>query len=148
MIATISTAVYATVTTLGHIKGGNVNVVDFVAEITYSTENNALVEWTPELEVGMGYEWYCRLEIDAGGYVGDVDIYFNRGMWVENPPTLDYGMWSSKNLVKLEGFYLTGEEQIIYASSDGSITGNENIDNHILRAGTYRVVTNIRKVVA
>ena len=139
LTSVIAVGVVHAVTILGTIEGGPINVSYVKGQVFYSTMNEESAEWSSALDIGMGYEWYCRMEIEPGGYVGNVAMYWNVERWV-----VDLEAWSSHNVITIGGFSLTGEAQIVYASSNGLIEGNTNFADHIFRIGNYKVVVYIK----
>jgi len=114
-------------------------------ETTYSQINDENVAWSNTLSnIPLDSECYCRLNITQGGYVGDVTID-----WTLESSTDQGGTWTETGFSMTTQTTLSGEMgQIVYASADGTITGNHNWGQHYTASAWYRlrVVINVPPV--
>lgn len=118
--------------TLSTITGGTVTVSSIQGTIYYSETNSTSAAWTTSLgsgnTLGVGQEWYARLNITSSGYSESVTIawtlYFSNGTAVSG---------ATQNT----SVDLSGSPEAIYSSSDGDIASNKNWGTHTTSAGDY-----------
>jgi len=122
---------------LGTFNGGTVTIggVNSSSTVTYSTTNNATATWTTTLQQNTGSAWYARLEV-IGGYTGSVTVTWqlqqNSGSG-----------WTNQGSALTTNVVLTGSAQDIYASSDGTVTNNQNWGTLSTGGGSYRVTATV-----
>lgn len=113
-------------------------------EITYSQINDENAAWSGTLSgIPLDSEWYCRLNITQGDYIGDVTID-----WTLESSTDQGGTWIETGFSMTTQTTLSEVGQIVYASADGTITGNHNWGQHCKASAWYRlrVVINVPPV--
>jgi hypothetical protein len=124
---------------LGQFNGGVVTIggVSSSSIVTYCTTNNATATWTPTLQESTpGSAWYARLEV-SGGYAGNVSITWQLQ---QNSGT----GWTGVTDASVTTYVvLTGSSQDVYASSDGTITNNQNWGTFTTSGGSYRVTATV-----
>jgi len=122
--------VYAVV--LSTITGGTVTVNSVQGTIYYSETNSTSATWTANLggsgTLGVGQEWFARLNITSSGFSEVVTInwtlYFSNGTAVPS---------ATQNT----SVDLSGSPEAVYASSGGAITTNKNWGSYTTSAGDY-----------
>ena len=137
-LSTVALAVY-----LAEIKGPEIIVIDTVsANIQYSDENVVGATWTLP-EIPLDQPWYVRMETNAEGYAGEVLITWVLQYFIDSSWTTLEGLTG----LPVETTYtLSGAaDEIIYASSDGTITTNFDFGSATTATGTYRVLATIEE---
>jgi hypothetical protein len=130
---TLIIVVYAAI--LGTFTGGNVQVVAVKGTVYYSLDNSTnSADWSKTLtDVPINGSWYALFNVTGtGGYSGSVDIRWdlrtNSTVIIQTVPT---------------SVYLTGNAQLIYASSYGLQQANYNWGQNTLVANTYYIVVTV-----
>jgi hypothetical protein len=126
--------VYATVL-FGPFTGGTVTVGGVSSgSISYSGTNDVGATWTSTLSAATGADWFAMLEI-TGGYHGSATVTFQLQQNTGSG-------WSNFGTAFTTGtITLSGSSQNIYASSDGTITGNKNWGTGLTGAAYQIIVT-------
>ena len=129
-VLTVSAAVL-----LGTINGGNVTVAGVASgQITYGTTADGSGGWSDTLEISTG-SWYTKLSVDAG-YSGPVTITWQLQSYAT-------GTWTNAGSTTTTTCTLSGSGDILYATTDGTITGNRDWSQTATSQATYRVIATI-----
>lgn len=139
-VAAVALTVVVAAVTIGSFTGGEVTIGGVgSSEVTYSLDNiNG--PYTPTLEpASASTPWFTRLEINGGDYSGPVIITWQ--LEQKTGPTPDWTAVSGADTTTT--ITLSGSAEIVYASSDGTTTGNYDWDTDVTESGTYRVVVTV-----
>ena len=129
-VLTVSAAVL-----LGTINGGDVTVAGVAdGTITYGTTADGSGGWTETLQVVSG-AWYTKLTVDAG-YSGPVTITWQLQSYAT-------GDWANVGSATDTTFTLDGLGDVVYATADGTISGNRDWSATATSQATYRVIATI-----
>jgi hypothetical protein len=124
--------VYAAV--LGTFNGNAFTVNDVASgAVTYSIEGSTWAA-TPSA-FNVGGPLYARFELSSTSHSGSTTITWQLQK--------DNSGWANIGSPVTTTVSLTGSAQTIYASSDGSSTGNHNWGSDISSGGSYRVVATV-----
>jgi hypothetical protein len=133
------TIVAVTAATIGQFPGGDVTIGGMASStVTYSDDN---ATWATTLtSTSTTDPWYARLEVPAGGsFSGPVEITWQ----LQQKTGPGAGDWTDVGSSQLTSIVLSGGEEQVYASSDGSNTDNHDWATEATAAGTYRVYATV-----
>jgi len=120
---------------------GNAVTVNDVASgtVTYSTDGGSTYSASPSA-FNVGGSLYTRFELSSSTYIGSATV-----TWQLQED--DSGTWTNVGSSVYTTLTLTGSAQTIYASDDGSSTGNlvsnQNWGLDITSGGSYRVTATV-----
>ena len=140
-VAAVALTVVVAAVTIGSFTGGEVTIGGVgSSEVTYSLDNiNG--PYTATLEpASASTPWFTRLEINGGDYSGPVIITWQLEQKT-GPTPADWTAVSGADTTTT--ITLSGSAEIVYASSDGTTTGNYDWDTDVTESGTYRVVVTV-----
>jgi hypothetical protein len=139
VVAVALTVVVAAVT-IGIFEGGDVtiSVEGGTSSVMYSLDNiNG--PWTATLEAAnTTISWFTMLDVSADEMVGPVTI-----TWELEQKTGPATWTPVSGATTTTTVSLTGSAQEVYASVDGSVTGNHDWSGDVPAAGTYHVVATV-----
>jgi hypothetical protein len=123
--------VYAAI--LGTYPGGNVSIQTMQGTIYYQGEGSAT--WATDLSVGNGTAWYARLNVTTSIPSQTVNVTWTLE-W-DNSGTWEAVGGTSAPVTQIT---LTGVATAIYATADGTESGNHNWGQYTTTSDlTYRV---------
>ena len=125
--------------TIGNFQGGEVTIGGMASSTaTYSLDNVA-GPYTATLEPStVSTSWFTRLEIGAGSYNGPATITWQ--LQQETAPSTWTDVSGASTTTSIT---LSGSAENVYASSDGTTTGNYDWSADVSSAGTYRVIMTV-----
>jgi hypothetical protein len=138
-VAAVALTVLVAAVTIGTFQGGKVTIGGVASStVTYSLDNVA-GPYAATLEPSTtSTSWFTRLEIGDGSYNGPVQITWQLQQETANSTwTAVSGASTTTNII------LTGNAENVYASSDGTTTGNYDWSSNVNTLGTYRVLVTV-----
>jgi hypothetical protein len=126
--------VYAAV--LGTFYGNPITVNNVASgTVTYSTDGGSTWSANPS-DINAGSTLYARFELTTASYSGAASISWQLQESIS-------GSWTNEGSPVTTTVTLTGSAQTIYASADGTTTGNHNWGTGITTGGSYRVMATV-----
>ena len=122
---------------IGTFEGGEVTIGGGASgEVTYSADQ---ASWSTTLSPATtGTAWYSKLNIDGGQYSGTTVTI----SWQLQRKTGE-DAWSNLGTPESTSMSLSAGAQDVYATSDGTSSGNRDWGLTVTEEGTYRVVATV-----
>ena len=141
MLTVLAIALTVTVAAIiiGNFQGGEVTIGGMASSnVMYSLDNLA-GPYTATLEPStVSTAWFTRLEIGAGSYNGPTTITWQ--LQQETGPSTWTDVSGASTTTSIT---LSGNAENVYASADGTTTGNYDWSADVSSAGTYRVIVTV-----